>query len=76
MAEDGVRTAAAGPIFGFDNSYARDLPGFFVEWRAARVPAPRLVRLNAPWPASWGWMRRRWTGTAGRAGVFRQPCAG
>jgi uncharacterized protein YdiU (UPF0061 family) len=46
LAEDGIRSAAAGPDFRFDNSYARDLPGFFVEWPAARVPAPRLVRFN------------------------------
>ncbi len=34
------------PVFGFDNSYARDLPGTFVAWRAARVAAPRLLKLN------------------------------
>ncbi|SNX71365.1 uncharacterized protein YdiU (UPF0061 family) [Cereibacter ovatus] len=32
--------------FAVDNSYARDLPGFYVEWQAARAPAPRLLRLN------------------------------
>ncbi len=36
----------AGPTFGFDNSFARDLPGFFVDWPPAPVPRPRLVRLN------------------------------
>ncbi|MBX3599896.1 MAG: YdiU family protein [Rubrivivax sp.] len=32
--------------FAFDNSYARDLPGAYVAWPPARVPAPRLVFLN------------------------------
>ncbi|WP_096785212.1 YdiU family protein [Rhodobacter sp. CZR27] len=32
--------------FIFDNSYARDLPGFYVDWRASAAPAPRLLRLN------------------------------
>jgi uncharacterized protein YdiU (UPF0061 family) len=36
-----------GPArFNFDNSYARDLEGFYVPWQPARVPAPRLLRLN------------------------------
>jgi len=34
------------PTFGFDNSYARDLPGFYQAWRPASVPAPRLLFLN------------------------------
>ncbi len=33
-------------MFTFDNSYARDLPGFYVAWQPATVPAPRLLRLN------------------------------
>lgn len=40
------QTAAALPDFRFDNSYARDLPGFYVAQHPARVPAPRLLRLN------------------------------
>ncbi len=32
--------------FGFDHSYARDLPGASVAWRPAAVPAPRLLFLN------------------------------
>ncbi|ULB10038.1 YdiU family protein [Cereibacter azotoformans] len=32
--------------FRFDNSYARELEGFYVDWQAAPVPAPRLLRLN------------------------------
>jgi len=34
--------------FGFDNSYARELPGFYVAWQPAAVPAPRLLYLNDP----------------------------
>lgn len=32
--------------FNFDNSYARDLEGFYVPWKGAEVPAPRMVRFN------------------------------
>jgi len=32
--------------FKFDNSYARDLEGFYVPWKGAEVPAPRMVRFN------------------------------
>ena len=31
------------PRFGFDNSYARDLPGFYVRCEPARVPQPQLL---------------------------------
>lgn len=34
------------PGFNFDNSYARELPGFYVEQSAAEFPAPKLVLLN------------------------------
>ena len=30
----------------FDNSYARELTGFYTPWRPAPVPAPRLLFLN------------------------------
>ena len=30
----------------FDNSYARELEGFFVPWQAVTVPAPELLLLN------------------------------
>ncbi len=33
--------------FGFDNSYARDLPGFYVAWQPAPAPAPSLLFFNA-----------------------------
>ncbi|MCV0427463.1 MAG: YdiU family protein [Roseibium sp.] len=34
------------PLFPFDNSYARELPGFYVDWEGARVPEPSLVLFN------------------------------
>lgn len=30
----------------FDNSYARDLEGLYVPWKAAEVPEPKLIKLN------------------------------
>jgi len=36
------------PDFSFDNTYARELPGLYVSWRPATVPAPRLLFLNRP----------------------------
>ena len=38
--------SARPPIFQFDNSYARDLPGFYVAWEGAKVPTPQLVVFN------------------------------
>ncbi len=32
--------------FAFDNSFARELPGFYVKWEPGRVPGPRLRYLN------------------------------
>lgn len=32
--------------FNFDNSYARQLEGFYVAWQGAEVPAPTIVRVN------------------------------
>ena len=34
------------PAFRFDNSYARELEGFYVSWQPDRAPAPRLLFLN------------------------------
>ena len=34
------------PVFEFDNTYARELEGFYVECEAAQSPAPRLLKLN------------------------------
>ena len=36
----------ATPRFAFDNTYMRDLEGFYVPWKAAQVAQPRLVKLN------------------------------
>ncbi len=32
--------------FGFDNSYARELPGFYMDWQPAPAPAPSLLFFN------------------------------
>ncbi len=32
--------------FAFDNSFARELPSFYVKWEPDRVPSPRLRYLN------------------------------
>lgn len=36
----------ATPAVDFDNSYARDLSGLYVEWEPSKVPAPKLVVFN------------------------------
>ena len=33
-------------LFAFDNTYARDLDGFYVPWKGDEVPAPRIVKFN------------------------------
>lgn len=33
--------------FAFDNSYARELEGFYVPWEGAKAPAPAIVKVNA-----------------------------
>ncbi len=38
--------ASAVEIFAFDNSYARELEGLYVPWRAAQVPTPKLIKFN------------------------------
>jgi uncharacterized protein YdiU (UPF0061 family) len=40
--------------FGFDHSYARELPGAYVAWKPAPAPAPRLLFLNEPLAAELG----------------------
>ncbi|MET1410783.1 protein adenylyltransferase SelO [Roseibium sp. HPY-6] len=37
---------ATPPLFQFDNTYARELPGFYVAWEGAKVPSPALVVFN------------------------------
>ena len=38
--------ASADTLFAFDNTYARELEGFYVAWQPAKAVAPRLLRLN------------------------------
>ena len=45
---------AATAAFRFDNSFARDLPGFYEPWAPAVVPAPRLLYFNAALAAELG----------------------
>lgn len=45
---------ARPPLFQFDNSYARELEGFYVPWEGAKVPAPALVFFNRPLAAELG----------------------
>ncbi len=41
-----AKVADDAPQFDFDNSYARELGGFYVSWQPVPPPAPSLVRLN------------------------------
>ena len=36
----------AAARFAFDNTYARELEGFYVTWKAAQVAQPKLIKLN------------------------------
>ncbi|MEY4600134.1 MAG: hypothetical protein RLZZ445_2931, partial [Pseudomonadota bacterium] len=38
--------AMAVRAFSFDNTYARDLEGLYVPWKAAEVAEPKLIKLN------------------------------
>ncbi|MBC7283928.1 YdiU family protein [Hoeflea sp.] len=40
--------------FAFDNTYARELEGFYVPWKGAEVPAPRMIRFNRELAADLG----------------------
>ena len=39
-------SVTATELFRFDNSFARELPDLYVEWKGAVVPAPRLLVAN------------------------------
>jgi uncharacterized protein YdiU (UPF0061 family) len=41
-----VANDPAAPRFAFDNTYARELEGFYVPWKAAQAARPRLVKFN------------------------------
>ncbi len=58
---------AARPLFRFDNSYARDLPGLYVAWKPAPAPAPRLLFLNEALAAELGLDPAALRGDAGAA---------
>jgi uncharacterized protein YdiU (UPF0061 family) len=45
--EAAIAPTLARAVFAFDNSFARDLPGFYVARRPNPVRAPKLVFLNA-----------------------------
>ena len=53
--------------FAFDNSYARELPGFYTAWQPAKVPAPRLLFLNEALAAELGLDARSLRGAEGAA---------
>jgi uncharacterized protein YdiU (UPF0061 family) len=53
----------------FDNSYARELPGFYVEWQPASVPAPRLLYFNTELSQALGLDAHTWDDAA-LAAVF------
>ncbi len=44
--EEATPARASGAAWGFDNSYARALEGFYVPWQPAAAPEPRLIGLN------------------------------
>lgn len=58
---------AAVATFRFDNSFARELEGFYVSWRPATVPAPRLLFLNHALAAELGLDVTALDGPAGAA---------
>ncbi len=41
-----AKQVAAIASVAFDNTYARDLEGFYVPWNASPAPQPRLIRFN------------------------------
>ena len=47
-------SVAARPLFAFDNTYARELEGLFIPWKAAGAPAPTLLALNEELTAELG----------------------
>jgi uncharacterized protein YdiU (UPF0061 family) len=53
--------ARPGPLFRFDNSFAREFGELAVSWQPARVPAPELLALNESLAAELGvdpaWLR-------------------
>jgi len=54
----------------FDNTYARDLPGFYVSWKPAAVPAPRLLHFNHALAGELGLDLTSFGGPGGAAALF------
>ena len=48
ISQETLAPTAERALFEFDNSFARELPEFYVARRPNPVPAPRLLFLNAP----------------------------
>lgn len=42
------------PNFRFDNSFAREMDGFFVPWKAAEAPEPKMLQFNRSLAAELG----------------------
>ena len=42
------------PNFGFDNSFAREMEGFFVPWDSEAAPDPEMLTLNGVLAAALG----------------------
>lgn len=53
--------------FRFDNSYARELPGFYVPWQPSPVPAPQLLFFNEGLAEELGLDAAELQGEGGRA---------
>lgn len=53
------------PVIAFDNSYARDLEGFYVPWAGSKAPAPEVLRLNTALAAELGLNARSLTAGPG-----------
>jgi len=58
---------ASVAVFRFDNSFARELRGFYVPWQPAAVPAPRLLFVNHSLAAELGLDAASLAGPAGAA---------
>src|SRR5918994_1767102 len=41
-----IVNSSADQLFAFDNTYARELEGFYVPWKAAQAARPRLIKFN------------------------------
>jgi len=47
-------SVAVRPLFGFDNTFVRELEGLYQPWQAAPAPAPQLLLLNEDLAAELG----------------------